>query len=132
MVFHHPWKNASEKDRAQRKLLLILLLNTIVFATVYFTVAQYFSYIPIVYLALAGAVTLGYLLYNRGFSRRNVTPEQLPDTMTSEEKTAWIEDGTRRLRRSRWVLTILLPLLLTFLMDLVYLFVYPSIEKLFK
>lgn len=132
MAFHNPWKNASEKDRAQRKLLLILMLNTIVFATIYFTVAQYFSYIPIVYLVLAGAVTLGYLLYNRGFSRRNVTPEQLPDTMTSEEKTAWIEDGTRRLRRSRWVLTILLPLLLTFLMDLVYLFVYPSIEKLFK
>ena len=131
MAFRNPWKNASEQDRGQRKLLLILLLNTVLFATVYFTVAHYFAYIQIIYLGIAGAFALGYVLYNRGFSRRRVTPEQLPDTMTAEEKAAWIEDGAKRFRKSRWVLTVLLPLILTFLMDLVYLFVYPSVEKLF-
>ena len=132
MAFRNPWKNASGKDRSQRKLLLILLLNTIVLATVYFAVAQYFAYIPIVYLALSGVIAFGYILYNRGFSRRRVTPEQLPDRMTAEEKNEWIEDGNRRMRKSRWVLTILLPLLLTFLMDLLYLFLYPAIEKIFR
>ena len=132
MAFRNPWKNASGKDRAQRKLLLILLVNTVLFATAYFTIARYFAYIPIVYLGIAGAFALGYVFYNRGFSRRNVTPEQLPDTMTGEEKLAWIEDGKTRLRRSRWVLTILLPLLLTFLLDLLYLYVYPGVEQLFQ
>ena len=132
MAFFNPWKNVSEKDRAQRKLLLILLLNTILFAAVYFTVAQYFAYIQAVYLAIAGGFALGYLFYNRGFSRRGVTPEQLPDTMTNEEKSVWIAEGKERLRKSRWVLTILLPLLLTFLMDLFYLFVLPTVEGLFK
>lgn len=131
MAFQNPWKNLSKQDRAQRKLLLILLLNTILFATAYFTIARYFPYIQVVYLGLAGAIALVYIIYNRGFSRRNVHPEQLPDTMTNEEKTAWIEDGERRLKRSRWVLTILLPLILTFLMDLIYLYLYPMVEKLF-
>ena len=132
MKFRSPWKNASGRDRAQRKLLLVLLLNTVVFATLYFTIAQYFAYIPFVYAGLAGAFALGYVIYNRGFSRRYVTPDHLPDTMTAEEKAAWIASGEERFRRSRWVITILYPLILTLLMDLFYLFAYPMIEGLFK
>ena len=138
MKFYLPRKGEKQqpdrKMREQRLLLLLLFCNTILFATVYFAVPQvfFFRYLPHVYIAIAAALGIWFVFYNRGFSRRNVTPDMLPDAMTEEEKQAWIEDGRTRFRRSRWVLTVILPIILTFLLDLLYLFFYPMVEGLFK
>ena len=62
-------------------------------------------------------------IYNKGFSAKDVTPDMLPDTMSQDEKQAFIEDGKLRLRRSRWMLTLLIPIILTIACDMFYLFV---------
>jgi hypothetical protein len=78
--------------------------------------------VMLLYMALLLGFTLGYLIYNRFLYRKNVTADQLPDTMTPEQKQAFIEDGKERLRKSKWMMLIILPLVLTFLFDAVDLF----------
>ena len=63
-----------------------------------------------------------YIIYNRGFSRRNLTPEMLPDEWSEEQKIAYISDGAQRLKKSKWMLTIIFPLVLTFMFDCIELF----------
>ena len=62
---------------------------------------------------------------------RNARPEDLPDTMTCEEKETRIANAKVRLRRSRWALTIIIPILLTFLVDMLYLFFGQTVAGLF-
>ena len=138
MKFYLPGKNdrqpTAKKDREQRLLLLLLLVNTVLLAVIYFAVPKifFFRYLPQIYLGVAVLLAIWLVVYNRGFTRKNVTPEMLPDSMTAEEKQAWIDDGNRRFRRSRWVFTVILPIILTFLLDLLYLYFYPLVEGLFQ
>ena len=66
---------------------------------------------------------LGYLIYNRFLYRKGITIDQLPDTMTLAEKEAFLADGERRLERSKWMMTVIFPLVFTFLMDAIDLFI---------
>ena len=114
---------------SKRMWLLGLLL--VLFPTAYF-VAQFYEFpIHYLYAAVGGVLGIAYLVYNKGFSGKGVTPEMLPDSMSLEEKKAFIEDSRRRLENSRWMLMILIPILLTFAADMVYLFIFPMIEGLF-
>jgi hypothetical protein len=76
------------------------------------------------------------VIYNRGFSRHNVTVEMLPSSWSEEQKLDYINDAKIRKEKSMWCLTIIFPLVFTFFMDMAYLFIYdpyfaPVIEKLF-
>ena len=94
--------------------MLMLAANTVLLLLIYFYLPSLikFSYLPTIYLFLGGALGLYYVIYNRGFSGKNVTPDMLPDTMTLEEKQQFIEDCKQRLQKSKWVLTILIPIVL--------------------
>ena len=85
--------------------------------------------VMLLYSVLLVGFSLAYLIYNRFLSRRGVSPEQLPIEWSAEEKTAFIEDGKHREKRSKWMITIILPLVLTFLFDAVDLFI---IDMLFR
>lgn len=116
------------------KLLLTLVVNTAVVFSIY-RVAMNYSWFKIVlgiYLFAAAGLAIGYTLYNRGFSRRGVTADMLPDTMSAEQKCEFIADGERRMKKSKWMLTLLIPLLLTFTYDLLELFVFSYFESLFS
>ncbi len=114
-----------------RLLSLLLLFNSILFPVIYFTLASRgFDMILVIYTAVAALVAVGYVLYNRGFSGKNVTPEMLPNTMTPTEKQAFIEDSKRRLSSSRWVLTLLFPLVFTIALDMIYLFLIPMLREM--
>lgn len=114
-----------------RLLALLLLFNCILFPSVYFALANMgFDAILVIYTALAPLIALAYVIYNRGFSGKNVTPEMLPETMTAEEKRAFIEDSARRLSASRWVLTVLFPIILALALDIIYLFLIPMIKEM--
>ena len=122
-------KKLSRKSGA---LGLLFLFNSVLFPVLYFTLANKgFDAILIVYTALAAVIAIAYMIYNKGFSGKNVTPEMLPDTMSPEEKTAFIEDSKRRDSGSRWVLTILFPLILSLALDVMYLFLLPMIKEMF-
>ena len=114
-----------QKFAKNKKYILPLIVNTLISLTVYWYLMEksYFMVVLWVYFALTIGVTAAYIIYNRGFSRRNVTPEMLPDTMTLEEKTEFIADGERRLEKSKWLITVIFPLTMTFCLDVFYIFV---------
>ncbi len=107
--------------------LLILIANTLGFATLYYVLPEFgFFYMPHVYLACGGGLALWYVIYNRGFQTRGKTVDMLPDHLSREERERMIAEGIQRFNKTRWVLLILLPILLVFLLDTVYLFLIPE------
>ena len=119
------------RENEKLRHLVILILNTILFFGVYrvllhyadLTQNAYYSFcVMVLYMALFLGFLLGYLIYNRFLYRKGLTVEDLPDTMTLEEKEAFLADGKERLRKSKWVMLIVLPLVITFLADAVDLF----------
>ena len=110
-----------------KKLLLYLLVNTVALIAIYYLIAKSFPYIPLVYLLLGGALGLTYVIYNKGLTGKGVTPEMLPDTMTQKEKEDWIEDRRQRLMKSRWMLTLILPIAVTLALDIILMFLLPML-----
>ena len=115
-----------------KKLALHLFINSIILVVLYFIIATKFPYIWMIYLAAGAGLGFYYVIYNKGFSGKGVTPDMLPATMSLAEKEAFIEDSRARLQSSRWVLTILIPILLTFMLDMMYLFLLPLVEDIFS
>ncbi len=116
------------------RLLLTLVGNTVLIFAIY-RIAIGFEWFPVVmwvYLIATAGLAVGYTIYNRGFSRRGITAEMLPDTMSAEQKCEFIADGERRARRSKWMLTLLIPLILTFAFDLLELYVFDYFAGLFR
>ena len=113
-----------------RRLLLLLAVNTLLALLLYYLVPALLPapipYMMPVYLALGTGFALAYVIYNRGFRTRGKTPADLPEHLTAAEREAMIADGERRWLRSRWMLTILLPIIITFLCDMILLFLIPE------
>ena len=82
-------------------------------------------------MAALAALTLGYIIYNRAMSRNGVTVEMLPDEWDEEKKTEFVEDGKRRLRRSKWMLMLIIAFVITFAVEAIMLFVFPLVEGMF-
>ena len=118
------------QTEAQR-LMILLLINTAFSMILYFTISEklHFNAILFIYLGIGVVLGVGYLIYNRGFVGKNATPDMLPDTMTIEEKQHFLEDCKARLRNSRWVLVFLIPILITVMADVIYLF---YLQELFQ
>ena len=117
-----------EKRREKRNHLIVTLLNTVSIYGLYVILITAFPpYATVtvsVYLVALAAFSFGYVIYNRGFSRKNVTIEMLPPDWPEEEKLEYLADAERRLKKSKWCLTVLIPLIFTFFMDIFYLFIY--------
>ena len=118
------------QTEAQR-LMILLLINTVFSLILYFTISEklHFNAILFIYLGLGVVLSVGYLIYNRGFVGKNATEDMLPDTMTHEEKQTFLADCKARLHNSRWVLVFLIPILVTIMADVIYLF---YLQELFK
>jgi len=112
------------------KVALILVINFIVIFALYFIGV---TLIPlatmIIYTVVLAVTSFGYVIYNRGFSRKNVTLDMLPDEWPPEKKTEFIEDGRRRMENSKWVLTVLLPLIAICAYELIDIYVMPTFNK---
>lgn len=113
------------------RLLILVALTLAVYLVYNVFVDIYFYPIMISYTAITTVSVFAYVIYNRGFSRRGVTPEMLPSTMTQEEKNEFIEDGKRRLLRSRPLLMVVVAFSFTLIMDVLSLIVFPFFGGLF-
>ncbi len=131
-----PFSDLWQNKNARR--LLLVIVNTLLFFMVYRVLLYYAemtdetfwsALVMGLYAAVLLAFVLAYLIYNRFLYRRGVTADQLPDTMTDEEKQAFIEDGRARLEKSKWMMVVILPLVLVFLFDAIQLFI---LEPFFK
>ena len=126
-------KNGTDSTpRSNLRYGVFLALNTVLFFGLYrvlltigeLTQETFYAFLSmILYMTLLLGFSLAYLIYNRLFLQSGITVEELPDTMRIEEKEAYIAEGKRRKEKSKWMLTIIIPLLFTFLMDAVDLFI---------
>ena len=118
--------------KESKTLMLHLLGNSIILTVLYFLISEKlnFPYIMFIYLAAGAALGLYYVIYNRGFVGKNTTLDMLPDTMSLTEKQAFLDDCKARMKKSRWALTLLIPIILTFILDMAYLFILPTLTEM--
>ena len=110
----------------------IVLALTFLFTLGYMLAVVYrAAFVFWLYYAALGLSALAYAVYNRGFSRTRVSREELPLSMSEEEKDAFFADAARRTRRSRPLLCIVIALSLTFLYDMFFLFLAEPLAKIF-
>ena len=113
--------------------ILALVALTIVLLVVYRFLMNtpYFLIVMVAYMVVGAAALLGYAIYNRGFSRRGLTIEMLPDEWSDEQKQEFLADGERRMQRSSWLLIVVFAVFFSFAVDLMELYVIPTISGIF-
>ena len=74
-------------------------------------------------VAFAGFLVT-YIAYNRGFVNKDVTVDMLPDDWSEEKKQEFVEGNRRRAEKSRWMLVIIVPFVVVFMAEALYLFVW--------
>ncbi len=130
---HLPWpaEETAPRKKFNFKLLGILALNTVLLFGIYRVCMSlpYFEIVLGIYIAVTAALALGYVIYNRGFSRKGITFEMLPDTMSEQQKREFIEDGAAREKKSKWMLTLLIPLIFVFMFELIELYMLPFLQS---
>ena len=114
----------------KKRLAKYLALNTVMMVVLYFVLQKAGFPIHYVYVGLGAVLGLGYVIYNRGFVGKDATPEMLPDTMSYEEKMDFIEQSKQRMKKSQWVLTLLIPIIVALMLDMLYLFVWSQLEAM--
>jgi hypothetical protein len=121
--------------KKNKRHIFPLIINTVTFFALYSYLVNISEAVMMAtlwcYFGLTAAFCLAYIIYNRGFSRLNVTPEMLPASMSDEEKREFIEEAKLRIEKSKWMLTVLLPLIVIYGYELVDLFVIPMFERIF-
>lgn len=112
-----------------RRNAYLLVINSLILLVIYYAAQN--SGIPILaslvligYMVCFGGFLIAYVAYNRAFTRKGVTLDMLPDTWTEEQKLEYVEDGKRRAEKSKWMLSVIIPFLVTFIADVLYLFVW--------
>ena len=81
-----------------------------------------FPYVMWGYMIALTVLVAVYVIYNRGFTRRGVEIDMLPDDWDHERRVRFVEDGKKRYKRSKWMLTLIIGFLFTFLVDALELF----------
>ena len=111
------------------KRLLFLLLVTAVLLAVHIVAVEMAVFGPVVsivvfwtYYAALAALSAFYVIYNRGFTRDSLRPEDLPEDWSEEKKTEFFKSRDERKQKSRPILTLIFALIVTFVYEMVVLF----------
>ena len=114
-----------------------LLVNSLLVLFVYYgamglNVPVISVIVTIAYMLIFGGFLVAYIAYNRAFTRKGITVDMLPDTWSAEKKQNYVEDSERRMKKSRWMLSVIIPFLVTFIAEALLLFVWSGfLEKFF-
>lgn len=132
-------KPATKQDKIW---MAVLLICTVVSTLLYFTVVSMSDShvfedmatakavgigVMITYACVGAGFLIAYIIYNRAFTRDNVTPEMLPDTMSEHEKVAFIQSGVERKRKSKWMIVVLFAAFAPLAIDFLILNVIPTL-----
>ena len=82
--------------------------------------------VMIAYFLAFAVLIVSYLAYNRGFVNKDVTVEMLPTDWSEEKKQKFVAAEKARAEKSRWMLTVIIPFVIVFLCEALYLFVWDS------
>lgn len=121
-----------------RQLAISLVINSAILLFVYYgAMAINVPIISIIvtwgYMLVFGGFLVAYIAYNRAFTRKEMTVDMLPDDWSLEKKQEYINDGKIRMEKSRWMLSVIIPFLVTFMAEALYLFVWTGwLENFFK
>lgn len=126
-----PTKKGMSREGWIRIFSLVGLTVAVLAVYRFFMTTPYFPYVMYGYMAVGALSLLGYVIYNRGFSRRGVTVEMLPTDWSDEQKEAFVADAARRMARSRWLLIVVFAFFFTFAFELVELYVIPTLSNVF-
>ena len=80
--------------------------------------------VMIAYFVAFAALIIAYLAYNRAFVNKDVTVEMLPDEWSDEKKQAFVDGNRLRAEKSRWMVMIIIPFVIVFMCEALYLFVW--------
>lgn len=126
-----PRRAKKELSEKSKKELVLLVICCLIFMLVYFSAVN--IPVPIISFTVTGLYMLAtavfivvYIVYNYAFTRKDITPEMLPDDWDDEKKAAYIQKGKDRAQKSRWMIFVIFPLIVTFIADILYLFVWES------
>lgn len=128
-----PLSPASEKKpvspEAKKKAAVVAVMSLVLLVLYYGIMAAFPS--PVVTMAVMGSymivfavLLVGYIAYNRGFVNKDVTVDMLPDTWSEEKKTEFVAANQRRAEKSRWMLVFIIPFVVVFMAEALYLFVW--------
>jgi divalent metal cation (Fe/Co/Zn/Cd) transporter len=114
-----------------KKTAMLLLMNTMLALLIYFgCIALGFSAIFFVFITLAAVLLLVYVIYNQGFVLRGATPEMLDESLPVEERQAMIDKAAARYSSSRWMMTVIIPLIVAVLADAIYIYFLADLIRL--
>ncbi len=122
------------KNTINFKTILKYGIPTVIMSAVFFIIYRallnkfHFEAVLTVYMVLTTALLLGYLIYNRGFSRRGITEEMLPTEWSEEKKREFINSAKTRFQRSGWLLLIIISLFIVFVIDAIDIIIIPMIK----
>lgn len=128
-------KSVKDISPAAMKRAALIVGNTVILTFIYFGSMginqPVLSAIVTVgyWLAFAGFL-IAYIIYNRGFTRKDVTADMLPDTWSEERKKAFIVDSQNRNKKSKWMLSVIIPIMVPIALDAIVLFTWPIIQNL--
>ena len=121
-----------KEKRFPWRFVITLVLSLLLLAFYYLSLN--FNFFPLVmwgYMIALAALALTYVIYNRGMSRRGVTEQMLPDEWDEDKKREFIQGGKDRLKRSSWILMLIIAFVVTFAVEAMMLFFIPLIKSLF-
>lgn len=109
------------KKRKFRQLGLLALFFIVIYG-IYAAGCQ-FEFKPIVpiYMGLLLVLLITFVILNRGFDTKPPERNLLPDDWGDEKKTVFLAADKKRKKIARILLFIIIPLLLTFAFDIIYL-----------
>ncbi len=115
-----------------KKLAISLAVNSLILMFIYYGSMGIGSpilstVVMVGYMIIFGGFLIAYIAYNRAFSRRSVTEDMLPASWSGEQKQKYINDGKLREEKSRWMLSVIIPFLITFIAEALYLFVWTGL-----
>ena len=117
-----------------KRLWVSVALSMILLFIYYGCVAMgYVTVVMIAYSVAFTAILVTYLAYNRGFVNKDVTVDMLPADWSEEKKQAFVEGNRARVEKSRWMVMLIIPFVVVFMCEALYLFVWDGyLSQLFK
>lgn len=108
-------------------LVCLTLLAILIFrAMKELSVGAYITVIA-VYSAVTLAAAVWYILYNRGLAGTKLTSDMLPKDWSAEQKKEFMDDYTARRQKSKKALLILVPMIATFFLEVLDIYVLQGI-----
>lgn len=108
-------------------LVCLTLLAILIFrAMKELSVGAYIAVIAI-YSVITLSAAVWYILYNRGLAGTKLTSDMLPKEWSAEQKKEFMDNYTARRQKSKKALLILIPMIATFFLEVLDIYVLQGI-----